>query len=344
MTTQYTPIQVMLTLAFIADEGLLIRKSECDAERELSVKIANHLKTMAPVKDNWELVWGPCVYKFPLIAKYSDNMVFVVQSTQDRSKYVLALSGTNPYEITDWVFEDFLVASTASWAFGNPPPGTKITHSAALSLSILQSLKPCHGIAGDDMRLLDFFNRTPNISELTVTGHSLGGEMASTAALWLADTQGVSWDMQKQAQVSAYCYAGPTAGNSAWANYFHQRLGDNAHRIWNRLDVVPHAWQLSDMKEIPNLYRPEIRAPFWVRMALDVAELVVKHKDYTQIAAVAADNQPLPGVVNPAPEWDSFTQQMAYQHVNAYHEMLNIPDVKVITDVIMAGAKPRKLW
>ena len=225
---------------------------------------------MAPVKGNWELVWGPCVYKFPLIAKFSDNTVFVVQNTQDRSQYVLALSGTNPYEITDWLFEDFLVGGTASWTYGNPPPGTKISSSAALSLSILQNLKPCRGIAGADTRLIDFLNRTPGISSLTVTGHSLGGEMASTAALWLADTQGVSWDQQKQAQVAAYCYAGPTAGNSNWANYFHQRLGDNGHRIWNRHGCSAACVAAQRYEADTTLYRPQIRAPFWVRLALDL--------------------------------------------------------------------------
>ena len=68
----------------------------------------------------------------------------------------------------------------------------------------------------------------------------------------------------------------------------------------------------------------------------------MKAKDYTQISAVAADNQPLPGVVNTTPEWDTFTLQMAYQHVNTYLELLHIPDVKVITD-LLAAAKPAKV-
>ncbi|MCU1268053.1 MAG: hypothetical protein JWM21_4371 [Acidobacteria bacterium] len=343
MTTQFTAMQVMLTLAFIAEAGALIDKSECESERELSGTIAKHLNTMAPVKGNWQLVWGPCIYKIPLIAKYSDNTVYVVQNTSDRSQYVLALSGTNPYEITDWVFEDLLVGTTASWAYGNHPPGARISTSAALSLSILQNMKPCQGIAGADTRLIDFLNNTAGISKLMITGHSLGGEMSTTAALWLADTQGLLWDMQKRVQVSSYGYAGPTAGNKIWADYFHQRLGDNAHRIWNNLDVVPHAWQLSDLKLIPNLYRPQIRAPFWVKLALDAGELAVRDIDYTQIAAVAADQQPLKGKVNTAAPWDSFTGQMTYQHVNAYAEILNIPDVKVITDMLAAFAKPRKL-
>lgn len=343
MTPQFTDIQVMLTLAFIADSGLLITASECAAELELKGTIANHLKTMAPVKDNWELVWGPGVYKFPLIAKHSDNTIYVVRNTKNPSEYVLALSGTNPYEITDWIFEDFLVGTTSAWKFGEQPAGARISRSAALSLDILRDLKPCPDIAGAGVGLLDFFAGLDNISRLTVTGHSLGGEMASTAALWLRDTQGIEWDKQNHAEVFAYCYAAPTAGNEVWANYFHQRLGSNAHRIWNSIDVVPHAWQLSDMTQIPNLYLPHIHAPMLLKLALKAADFIVMGKHYTQWPALAEDNQPLQGKVNTDPQWNSFTKQMAYQHVNAYHEMLNIPDVKVVTDVIMAAADPRNL-
>src|SRR6185312_4747680 len=343
MTPQFTPIQVMLTLAFIADSGLLITASACAAEIELKGTITNHLNNMAPVKNNWELAWGPCVYKFPLIAKHSDNTIFIAQNTQDRSQYVLALSGTNPYEITDWIFEDFLVGTTRRWKFGEPPSGARISHSAALSLDILRDLKPCPDIAGAGTRLIDYLASLENISSLTVTGHSLGGEMASTAALWLKDTQGLDWDMQKRAEVFAYCYAPPTAGNDVWANYFHQRMGNNAHRIWNSIDVVPHAWQLSDMTQIPNLYLPQIKAPMLLKLALKAAEFIVMGKHYTQWPALAGDNQPLQGKVNTDTQWNSFTKQMAYQHVKAYEDLLNVPDTKVITDVILAAADPKNL-
>src|ERR1700730_18240550 len=231
MTPQFTTMQVMLTLAFIADAGALIKKNDCEAEQELSASIDNYLATLAPVQGNWELVWGPCVYKFPLIAKFTDNTVYVVQNTHDRSQYVIAISGTNPYEITYWVFEDLLVARTRPWIYGNPPAGASISMSAALSLSILQNLKPCHGVKGENLQLINFLKSTTGISNVTITGHSNGAKIASTAALWLADTQGDLWDTQKQARLSAYTYAAPTAGNAIWASYFHQQLGDNVHRI-----------------------------------------------------------------------------------------------------------------
>jgi hypothetical protein len=56
--------------------------------------------------------------------------------------------------------------------------------------------------------------------EIYVTGHSKGGALSSTLALWLADTQGRDhvrdedlWDPEKKAQIYAYSFAGPTAGN-----------------------------------------------------------------------------------------------------------------------------------
>jgi hypothetical protein len=158
--------------------------------------------------------------------------------------------------------------------------------------------------------------------------------MASTTALWLADTQGDLWDTEKQARVSAYTYAAPTAGNALWANYFHQQLGDNAHRIWNSLDAVPHAWQVGDLKQIPNLYAPKIKAPVLIKLAVEGVLFLVKDNDYTQIPALAADQQPLKGSVNTEHQWNNFVKQIEYQHVDAYIELLEVPDVKVLLDFL----------
>jgi hypothetical protein len=341
--TNYTPMQVMLTLAFIADVGALIEDNDCNAENDVCQQIKDCLESLEPVKGNWKLVWGPCVFKFPLIAKYRDNTIYIVQSIKDKSQYVIAISGTNPYEVTDWIFEDFLVAHTHPWRYGNCPSDARISSSAALSLAILQNVKPCQGIPGANLRLIDFLSKASSASSVTVTGHSLGGEMASTTALWLADTQGDRWDRQKNAKLYAYCYAGPTAGNGSWANYFHEQLGDNAHRIWNALDVVPHAWQVSGLKQIPDLYKPWIDPPFWVKPLIDIAIRLVTDEGYTQIAAIEGDHQPLNGKVNTKPEWATFTSQMAYQHVDAYYELLDVPHLKALTESLRTKTKPAKL-
>lgn len=337
----YTTKQVMLTLSLIADIGATIEASDCDTEHELYGPMEQLLQSYATVRGDWELVWGPCVFKFPLLAKYSDNTFFVVRNTHDPSQYVLALSGTNPYEITDWVFEDYLVAGVVPWKYGSPPRGANISVSAALSLSILQGVKPCPGIPGAGQQLMDFLRGASaggGVTRVTVTGHSLGGEMASTVALWLVETQGALWDLGKSADVSVYSYAGPTAGNSRWASYYDERLGANTRRIWNPLDVVPYDWDTDDMVKVPNLYLPDIVPPFWVPSFIYGLVLSLQLQDYRQINE---EQPPMPGsAVNE--DYPDFISQMLYQHVQGYVDLLQLPEVTGLTDLLADRARLKK--
>lgn len=340
--TTYTTEQVMLTLAFIADIGATVEASDCDAEHELYEPIKQLLQSYPTVKGDWELVWGPCIFKFPLLAKYGDNTFFVVRNTQQASRYVIVLSGTNPFEITDWVFEDFLVADVAPWKYGNPPHGANISLSAALSLSILQGVKPCAGIPGEGQQLIAFLKAASSgggVSSVTVTGHSLGGEMASTVALWLADTQGELWDSGESATVHAYTYAAPTAGNALWASYFDARLGANTQRIWNPLDVVPYEWNIADLAKVAYLYLPDIMPPFWVSPFLAELMWALEDKDYEQINVA---QPPLEGgAVNL--NYPDFVSQMLYQHVQGYIDLLQLPEMTELIATLSANAHPTKL-
>jgi hypothetical protein len=97
---------------------------------------------------------------------------------------------------------------------------------------------------------------------ITVTGHSKGGALASTLALWLADTQGdsasepaVAWDPQRRAIIRCVAFAGPTAGNAAFAAHSDHVIGDDCRRVVNPLDVAPCAWDVATLRTIPTLYR-----------------------------------------------------------------------------------------
>ena len=68
--------------------------------------------------------------------------------------------------------------------------------------------------------------------------------------------------------ISVYAYAGPTPGTDDFARYLDARLGDRLHRIANPLDVVTHAWNVSDLAELKALYTPEIsRDALWDKAA-----------------------------------------------------------------------------
>jgi hypothetical protein len=339
--TETTETKVMLALAYIANLGYNIDEGDCQAAGEISDLIVEQLNSQDIVKGQWQPVWGPYVYKFPLIARFRDNTFYVVQNTQDPSRYVVAIAGTNPCEIWDWVLEDFMVGHMTHWTYGHAPSAAKISAAAALSLSILQNAVPCPGLPGAGQHLKDFLREAVAGSgggvSVTVTGHSLGGEMASTAALWLADTQGgqagrlEEWDPDGKATVSACCFAGPTAGNRQWAAYYDSRIGERTCRVWNSMDIVPHAWNTGDLSELPDLYRAG-----GVKMGLPLKLLVegvrlkleLARNDYTQIIE---GQPPLDGKVDTSLP-DSYLDQAVYQHVEAYLDLLGLPGLKGKTD------------
>jgi Lipase (class 3) len=327
----FTPEQVMLTLALIADLGRDLTSNSCADENQLCTKIQKSLQTLAPVQGSWQLVWGPAVFKFPLVI-FPDNVLYVVQSTQDKTQYVVATSGTDPWSVSDWVFEDLLVKPMLPWPYGTPEPLNPWTStSTAIGLAALQNLKPCAGIPGTGQLLLEYLRGVvANNSSVTVTttGHSLGGTMSSTMALWLADTQGTAnvaradqWDPNNKATVACFCFAGASGGNQDFATYSDNRIGARTQRIWNSLDVVPHAWNIAQLQQIPSLYEPLIQPDATIQGLVSKAIAAVRSDNYVQILAT---QPPLPGKLNR--DFPLFFSQMEYQHVGAYIELLGFSD------------------
>ncbi len=166
---------------------------------------------------------------------------------------------------------------------------------------------------------------------VVVTGHSKGGALSSTLALALAQSQGAApssrrWDPDNKATVHCWSFAGPTAGNRPFAELSDRVLGTRCHRVFNRLDIVPHAWIAADpdhpepsITDVPDLYGGEVhRIPGLDRLAAaiaaDVGPLGYRH--------LRADARMLPGVV--APDRTLFLDQVAYQHMEAYLEMMGL--------------------
>ncbi len=172
--------------------------------------------------------------------------------------------------------------------------------------------------------------------EITVTGHSKGGALSSTLALWLAQRQGTEeirhrdrWDPDHKATVSCWSFAGPTAGNSEFANMSDDLIGDRCHRIANRLDLVTHAWQVRPnrgaegfyLENSPKLYGQGIHkvkglGPLARAIAADVRPLHYRH--------VGKHVTLLDGRVDP--ERTLFTEQVAHQHMEAYLQALGMAE------------------
>lgn len=65
-----------------------------------------------------------------------------------------------------------------------------------------------------------------------LAGHSLGGTMATMTGVKLAD---LGYDV-----AAVYSFAGPRAGDSAFATYALDRLQGRSYRVVNHLDLTPH--------------------------------------------------------------------------------------------------------
>jgi len=160
--------------------------------------------------------------------------------------------------------------------------------------------------------------------EVIVTGHSKGGAIVPAVALWLAETQGSDvppadqWDPGARARVHAVSFAGPTAGNRAFAARCDSVLRDRFVRYVNPLDVVPHAWVPDEIRCIPKLYRDAgIDGSVLVDLVEAIAEGIA-HLDYGHAGRLIQ----LPGKI--ADDRRSFVAQMIYQHLDGYLDALGL--------------------
>jgi len=76
----------------------------------------------------------------------------------------------------------------------------------------------------------------PDGSDLFVSGHSLGGAIATLATAWLQ-----AGNFPKQFNLKTYTFAAPKSGNEIYVNYLNNALGNRSlfYRVYNELDTIP---------------------------------------------------------------------------------------------------------
>ncbi len=320
--------QTALSFAYLAYSGeLLTDGSKVSVPLQILRLIKAAMPKIPPLKlgktVDWEVVWGPAIYTFP-DAILQDNMMFVARQISQPENYVLAVRGTNAEAVFDWLKEDLEVWRKVPWRM---PQGQGFQGQPCISQStqdglnvLLNSMRP-GDVPGKGENITSFLR---NLAEggkanLLFTGHSLGAALASTLALWFKQWQHIDgeWDPQGNIHISSITFAGPTAGNQDFADYFNGYLGAASQRIFNTLDVVPKAWQVSTMNQIPAIYSPQISMPLPARLALEVIERVV--------IGYAQTGMPIPlswEIQATAPSW---VGQLGVQHSDSYPNLLSVP-------------------
>ena len=221
---------------------------------------------------DWSVVWGPCIYSLrPTAAGYATNAMYVAHSPS-LSTYVVAVAGTNPQSLYDWISEDGDVSATsmAKWPFAvpfvrtthlpwlfDPPPAVSAATAQGVSNLLTQMTDPVNDT------LQSFLTHAASTTAtLIFTGHSLAGALAPTLALYLyPQPQRSPWH-----QVLVLAMAGASPGNAPFADLFTAATGfppvasgvAAPYGTWNtdyanQHDVVPHAWNaLGAVIQAPN--------------------------------------------------------------------------------------------
>ena len=171
--------------------------------------------------------------------------------------------------------------------------------------------------------LVDYLMGLPKVTEnpleIFVTGHSLGGCLPTVLAPWLHFEM-----VEASVQFRVYTFAGPSAGNKDFADFYDEMFRGNSFRVYNKLDIVPTGWD--DIARVKSLYVPAPRCPWWLDFSVNALNVYLNFNglNYTQPSRF----EELLGTVTPS--GNSFISEVAHQHdKNTYLGLLGAAPVEI---------------
>jgi len=258
--------QLLMQLSALAyiDETPLQSETIQQQEARMKKDINAALSSGPPIVAEWQVAWGPA-----LTSDRANMLYFAGNSSLNQ--YALVIRGTDWSFILNWI-EDFagllaLVPYPALNA-GNIAAGT------LLGLAALQTL---------DFEA--FLATLPVDAGIYVTGHSLGGCLASVVApLVYTQCPGTN-------RVKVYTFASPSPGDQGFLGYYSKLFGNTmAFRVFDTLDCVPNGW--ATLATIETYYQGFYPCPQDIKNIVNygISEVGTEYKN------VGVD-QPLPGQI-----------------------------------------------
>lgn len=194
--------------------------------------IVVELARIAPQAEGpWSLIWGP--------ASSGGNLAMVVVNDAG-SRHVLVLRGQvrpEPWASLQALLHESDPLSQSEWHY---PLHGQIRIAACFAEALRNLIAMTDPVTG--WSLLDFLRKTlsgPH-SELLVSGHGLGGTLATLAALWLHD-QLPKGGGPARTGILPITFASPSAGNQAFADRYDE-VFPGSFRFVNGKDPVPMAY------------------------------------------------------------------------------------------------------
>lgn len=338
---------------------------------QIQSAIESALSSEPVLGGNFQLVW------LGISPDYS-FLMFIARDSRETARYAISVRGTDISYPPDWI-DDLKVLYTNPWPTANPPNSAiyvsqgagEVLQTLLAMTSNIFNLTPPPSIPSPMSMIHLFMNEALSSAPTTdldifVTGHSLGGEMATVLGLWLADTTSTWTVRPKKVNLKTYTFAAPTSGNQAFADYYNSQtnntqIGWQAYRVYNEQDLVPYAF--ANLGGIA-----ENGVPVSFELGLEIVATMIAAQttlDHYKVSYVHVGNladgtaHPLPNnppqsatsCTNPATTlYEYFSCWVLYEHnTGTYMSLLGItsqaPVQRVVKtarvlSLVTAGAKP----
>jgi hypothetical protein len=246
----------------------------------------------------WQIQWGPFAWADNSNLMYAAHLMDL--DSQQPIMATIAIRGTDIDTdlcpgVLQQIVQDMDVGFQSAWTYPMPKSYSGV-ELAAGSMSGFQNkiLKLSQNNDGKN-NIADwaaqYALKNPGVP-LVVTGHSLGGCQATVLAAYLCSSDA---GLPAGVTICPNPFAGPTAGNQAFAAMYDDLFGTNARRWVNTLDVAPMAFDSDDLNDLSNFWHAgEWACPQNFKMSplLDplygTVKLAAKGKGYTQPAQTPA--------------------------------------------------------
>jgi triacylglycerol lipase len=295
------------------DQAIMMTLSAIAYQSDIAGQLKN--KTYATGGD-WSLVWGPVQNDY-------GNLAFVVRSAST-GNFALVIRGsliTFTWAALENWFYDLDVLLQSSWPYFPNASGAMVSNGTYWQ---------AYGLAsttwGGQTLASFLMNFVPRSATLYVTGHSLGGNLATVLASWISALRGPA-PGQQDPNTRPYTFAAPSPGNTVFASAYNARF-PNSWRYWNVLDVVPNAWD--NLPNIGSIYDDYgLYTPVAVLISVDsmYGALLASEAAYDSYYQQTNGNGTSIGT-----NWQMFVDwytEVGFQHGhNTYLGLLGAPPVK----------------
>lgn len=255
--------KMMLAMAFLADaeSGKYVKIDRYKAETECCVKMnqAFQQKEISEKIGNWTCLKVWILGELDGEAR-NTTMIF---ENKEKTELIIGVAGTNFINQYDWFTEDLETETLVPWNNGiilkhnldTERDKGYISTGTSIALKNTWNLRDKRFIGIKlDHWLKEYLNGNTTIKTVSVTGHSLGGAISPVLAQALSDHRNL-WNPDSDIKISSYIFAGPTPGDSDFVGFMES--GDvTLHSMYNKKDVVPHAWNPEMIAQIYDLFEP----------------------------------------------------------------------------------------